>query len=67
MRCDGPHDTGQLTKKIIWNITNESVLRCNSQVERRPKTNARIKAWQESTDSLKLESKYLQSALQIFL
>ena len=45
-----PHDTGQLTKTIIWNIANESV--------------AIVKL---RDDSLKLESKYLQSALQIFL
>jgi len=26
--CDGPRDTGQLTKKIIWNIANESRAAC---------------------------------------
>ena len=33
--CDGPRDTGQLIKKIIWNIANESVAIVKSRDDQR--------------------------------
>ena len=35
MACDGPHDTRQLTKKIFFNITDESVAIVKSRDDQR--------------------------------
>ena len=58
-RCGGgPHDTGQLTEKIIWNIVKESVAIVKSRENHCTVQSA------AGIDSLELESKYLHSALK---